>query len=54
MLLHFGRYTLHGWCGVTAYNTVGAAFDEIVRSMTFPTTQSKKPSPAMVKKGKPK
>lgn len=44
MELFFGNYKLNAWCDVTAYNTVGPAFDEIVRTMKFPAPAAK-PSP---------
>lgn len=36
MHLFFGQYSLYGWCPVSAYHIAGPAFDEIMRSMSFP------------------
>lgn len=36
MHLYFGDYMLRGWSDATTYSTVRPAFDEIVRSLTFP------------------
>lgn len=37
MHLYFGQYSLYGWCPVSAYHVAGPAFEEIMRSMSFPT-----------------
>lgn len=48
MHLFFGQYSLYGWCPVSAYYIAGPAFDEIMRSMSFPAaggaTQSSRPA----------
>lgn len=42
MHLFFGQYSLYGWCPVSAYYIAGPAFDEIMRSMSFPAVRKGK------------